>query len=320
MSEALIELKNVSKSFSLGRKKQNPALSQINLRIQKGETFGVVGESGCGKSTLARVIMGAHSQTSGQIYYKGKELCLKNHAQRKAFARQAQMIFQDPYMSLDPYMIVQDIIGENLEIHKSMEKNDCKKRVSELMEMTGLSQEHGNRYPCEFSGGQRQRIGIARALAVNPEFLICDEPTSALDISIKNQIINLLMDLKESFGLTYMFISHDLNIVRHISDRIAVMYEGRIVELGSAGELYEKPLHPYTKMLQQAVLPLVPDAGGSKASTDTIGEVAVMRDEKKGCAFANRCQKAWHLCRERLPEIKEITGGHYIACHLHSPQ
>lgn len=316
MMETLIELKRVSMSFSLGRKKQNAALKGINLIIKKGETLGLVGESGCGKSTLAHVIMGAYPQTKGKIYYKGQELKLKKHSQRKAFAKCTQMIFQNPYMSLDPCMTVEGIISENLEIHQCLDKGSRIKRVHELMAMTGLSKEYAKRYPREFSGGQRQRIGIARALAVNPEFLICDEPISALDISIRSQIVNLLIDLKEALGLTYLFISHDLNIVHHISDRIAVMYAGQIVELGNAQELYEMPLHPYTQMLQRAVLSPIPDSGKLGNDAGIAGEVAASSGEEKGCMFARRCDRASGLCRERLPELKECSKGHFIACFM----
>lgn len=316
MAEALIELKDVSKSFPLGRKKVNVALSQINLTIKKGEILGVVGESGCGKSTLARVIMGACFPTTGQVTYKGQDLRLKKHSQRKAFAKCAQMVFQDPYMSLDPCMTVETIIGENLEIHEELEKGDRIKRVYELMEMTGLSKEQAKRYPREFSGGQRQRIGIARALAVKPEFLICDEPISALDISIRSQIVNLLIDLKEVLGLTYLFISHDLNIVHHISDRIAVMYAGRIVELGNAQELYERPLHPYTRILWQAVLSPVVNSERRNSEVNITGEVKAAFGEEKGCLFAERCHNASGLCKEKLPELKEYSEGHFAACFM----
>lgn len=315
MTETLLELKNVSKSFSLGRKKKNMALSQINLAVARGEVLGIVGESGCGKSTLARVIMGVYPPTSGQVQYNGRELKLKSQGQRKAFARQAQMIFQDPYMSLDPHMTVETIIGENLEIHDYLNKEERKKRIYELMEMAGLSREQANRFPHEFSGGQRQRIGIARALAVEPEFIICDEPISALDISVRSQIINLLVELKESLGLTYLFISHDLNIIHHISDRIAVMYAGQIVELGDAQAVYEKSLHPYTQMLLEAVLIPVPDAERLHGGTGVIGETAAAWEHESGCPFAERCSRVHDLCREKNPELIEVAPGHLAACH-----
>lgn len=314
MNEVLIELKQVSKSFPLGRKKQNLALRQINLTIRKGETLGIVGESGCGKSTLAHVIMGAYPPTSGKIYFKGHELRLRNHGQRKAFAKCTQMIFQNPYMSLDPCMTVEAIVGENLEIHQNLEKDERIKKVYGLMAMTGLSTEYAKRYPREFSGGQRQRIGIARALAVSPEFLICDEPLSALDISIRSQIVNLLIDLKEALGLTYLFISHDLNIVHHISDRIAVMYAGQVVELGDARKLYERPRHPYTQMLHQAVLSHVPDLAESDSKSGVTGEVAVSSGEERGCLFAGRCNRTSKVCKEKMPELREHSEGHFTAC------
>lgn len=315
MTEALLELKNVSKYFVLGKKKQNAALSQINLTVAKGEVLGIVGESGCGKSTLAKVIMGVHKPSAGQVYYGGKELVLKSHSQRKNFAMHAQMIFQDPYMSLDPHMTVAQIIGENLEIHGNMNKEERKKRIDELLEMTGLSREFADHYPHEFSGGQRQRIGIARALALKPELIICDEPISALDISVRSQIINLLIDLKESQNLTYVFISHDLNIIHHISDRIAVMYAGRILELGDAQEVYERPQHPYTQMLLQAVLSPVPDKERLNHPTGIQGEAESVWKNESGCPFAERCPMVTGRCRDSAPILRETAGGHMAACH-----
>lgn len=315
MMETLLELKNVSKSFLLGKKKQNFALNQINLTIARGEVLGIVGESGCGKSTLARVIMGVYQPSAGQVYYEGRELKLKSHSQRKEFAMKAQMIFQDSYMSLDPHMTAEAIIGENLKIHCKQNKEERKKLIYERMEMMGLAREHASRFPHEFSGGQRQRIGIARALVVEPEFVICDEPTSALDISVRSQIINLLIDLKDSLGLTYLFISHDLNIIHHISDRIAVMYAGRIVELGDAHELFERPLHPYTQMLLQAELSPVPDKEKLNCETGIEGETAAVWENASGCPFAERCPRTCSLCMEENPALTEVAEGHLVACY-----
>lgn len=314
--ETLLELKNVSKSFSLGKNKCNFALSQINLTVARGEILGVVGESGCGKSTLAKVIMGVYKPSSGQLYYGSEKLKLTSHSQRKKFAKKAQMIFQDSYMSLDPRMTVETIIGENLEIHYKLSKYERKKQIHEQMEMIGLSREYANRFPHEFSGGQRQRIGIARALMMKPEFVICDEPTSALDISVRSQIINLLIDLKDSLGLTYLFISHDLNIVHHISDRIAVMYSGRIVELGDAKELYKKPLHPYTQILLQAVLSPIPDKESLNCETAVEGEPTTVSENEIGCHFAKRCPKMCSICLEKKPELVEVSVGRLVACHM----
>lgn len=314
MTETILELKNVSRSFLLGKKKINFALRQINLSIARGEVLGIVGESGCGKSTLARVIMGVYRPSEGQVYFGGRELNLKSLSQRKKFAKQAQMIFQDPYMSLDPFMTVESIIGENLEIHYKLSPEDRQKRVFEWMERTGLDRAYANRFPNEFSGGQRQRIGIARALVVEPELVICDEPVSALDISVRSQIINLLTDLKETLGLTYLFISHDLNIIHHISDRIAVMYAGRIVEIGNAHDIYERPFHPYTKMLLQAVLSPEPDQEILNCDTGIEGEVKVVWENESGCSFAERCPLMSGMCRKKNPELTEVEIGHFVAC------
>ena len=251
--DKLITLDHVSKHFHVGKGRNLVAVNDISLDIYKGETLGVVGESGCGKSTLGRVVMGIYPATSGKILYDGKEVNMKHTKDRYNYSRKAQIIFQDPYASLNPRMTVGSIIAEGMEIHKMYDKEKRTQRVYELLETVGLNREHANRFPHEFSGGQRQRIGIARALAVEPEFIVCDEPISALDVSIQSQIINLLKDLQEKNGFTYMFIAHDLNIVKYISDRIAVIHKGRIVELAEAEELFQHPFHPYTKSLLSAV-------------------------------------------------------------------
>ena len=315
MKEIMLELKNITKSFSLSKKQQHMAVNQVNLQIMQGEVLGLVGESGCGKSTLARVIMGVYSPTQGEVFYKDEPLQLKRQSQRKTFAKQAQMIFQDPYMSLDPHMTVESIIGENLEIHGMNSRNMRRKRVEELLELTGLSKEYASRFPHEFSGGQRQRIGIARALAMNPEFVICDEPISALDISIRSQIINLLISLKETLNLTYLFISHDLNIVRYISDRIAVMYAGRIVEIGEAKAIYEDPQHPYTKMLLDSVLVPLPDNERLEHVTPITGDTVGSATQIEGCPFAKRCPRVQEMCEKKNPILSEIEQEHFVACH-----
>lgn len=315
MKEIMLELKDISKSFSLSKKQKHIAVNHVNLQIMQGEVLGLVGESGCGKSTLARVIMGVYSPTQGEVLYKDEPLQLKRQSQRKAFAKQAQMIFQDPYMSLDPHMTVESIIGENLEIHGMNSRNMRRKRVEELLELTGLSKEYASRFPHEFSGGQRQRIGIARALAMNPEFVICDEPISALDISIRSQIINLLIRLKETLNLTYLFISHDLNIVRYISDRIAVMYAGRIVEIGQAKAIYEDPQHPYTKMLLDSVLVPLPDNERLEHVTSIMGDTAGNATQIEGCPFAKRCPRVQEMCEKKNAILSEIEQEHFVACH-----
>lgn len=314
--ETLLELKDISKSFSMGKRRKHLAVNHVSLSVREGEVLGLVGESGCGKSTLARVIMGVYPPTAGEVSYKGSKLELGRQSQRKSFAKQAQMIFQDPYMSLDPYMTVESIIGENLDIHGMADRNLRTKRVRELLELTGLSGEYATRFPHEFSGGQRQRIGIARALAVEPKLIICDEPISALDISIRSQIINLLIDLKKRLGLTYLFISHDLNIVQYISDRIAVMYAGQIVELGDAKEIHKRPLHPYTEMLLEAVLIPVPDKERLQRENKVVGEVTSNKDSSVGCPFAERCSKVQGICRKKNPELSERKKGHFAACHV----
>lgn len=317
--EKLLELNDVSKSFSLGRKHKNIAVNHVNLTIYKGETLGLVGESGCGKSTLARVIMGVYPSSEGEILFQGKKLELHRQSARKAFAQHTQMIFQDPYMSLDPYMTVESIIAENLKVHNMLDKDARTQKVYELLEMTGLSREHAGRFPHEFSGGQRQRINIARALVVQPNFIICDEPVSALDNSIQSQIINLLYKLKMELGLTYLFISHDLSMVRYISDRIAVMYAGRIVEIGNAEEVYKTPLHPYTQMLLCAVLTPNPKDGNIlEEEIDVQDESENILNCEKGCPFVKRCKVSTERCVKEMPKLFEYKQNHLVACYMTS--
>ncbi|MCC0651427.1 ABC transporter ATP-binding protein [Clostridioides sp. ES-S-0001-03] len=319
MMEKLLELNNVSKSFPLGRKRKNIAVNHVNLTIYKGETLGLVGESGCGKSTLARVIMGVYPSSEGEILFQGKKLELHRQSRRKAFAQHTQMIFQDPYMSLDPHMTVESIIAENLKVHGMLDKNTRTQKVYELLEMTGLLREHAGRFPHEFSGGQRQRISIARALVVQPDFIICDEPVSALDNSIQSQIINLLYKLKMELGLTYLFISHDLSMVRYISDRIAVMYTGRIVEIGNAEAVYNTPLHPYTQMLLRAVLTPNPNSRNIlHEEVDVQDEVKIFSNSEKGCPFVERCPVSAEYCRKEMPELFEHKQNHLVACYMAS--
>lgn len=316
MADTLLELKEISKYFPLGRRLQNRALNKVSLTVKKGETLGLVGESGCGKSTLAKIIMGVYPPSSGQVLYKDREVRLRTRAERKQFAAQVQMVFQDPYTSLDPYMTVESIVGENLDIHERRTKADRLERIYRLLEMTGLSEDHIKRFPHEFSGGQRQRIGIARALAVRPELIICDEPVSALDLSIQSQIINLLTDLKKEFGLTYLFISHDLNIVQYFSDRIAVMYAGKIMEVGKADEIYQHPVHPYTQMLLRAVLTPKPEQKRFLLEEESYKETEGGKEFPSGCPFLNRCPVAEELCRGSMPELEMIETEHLAACHM----
>jgi oligopeptide transport system ATP-binding protein len=292
------------------------AVDGLSFSIRKGETMGLVGESGCGKSTTGRAILQLHRPTSGTVQFEGVELTrLKGEPLRK-MRRQMQMIFQDPYASLNPRMTVGSIIGEPLEIHNLARGKEKQQRVEELLRVVGLNPYFANRYPHEFSGGQRQRIGIARALAVNPSFIVCDEPISALDVSIQAQIINLLEELQDEFGLTYLFIAHDLSVVRHISDRIAVMYLGKIVELADRLELYENPLHPYTKALLSAVP--IPDPAIERKRERIIltGDVPSPVAPPPGCRFHTRCPLADTICREQEPEFREVTPGHWAACHF----
>ena len=310
----LVKIDNVSKHFKVGGGILK-AVNGVSLEIKKGETLGLVGESGCGKSTLGRVVMGIYEPTEGKIIFNGKEVKVSNAKNRLAYAKKAQMIFQDPYASLNPRMTVESIIAEGMEIHGMYTPEKRKQRVHELLELVGLNKEHANRFPHEFSGGQRQRIGIARALAIEPEFLVCDEPISALDVSIQSQVINLLIDLQKKLGLTYLFIAHDLDIVKYISDRIAVMYLGHLVELGSSEEVYSHSLHPYSEALLSAVP--IPDPNLEKEKKRIIleGDVPSPIDLPAGCPFAGRCRYATEECRTTKPELVEAKPGHFVACH-----
>jgi oligopeptide transport system ATP-binding protein len=292
------------------------AVDGLSFSIRRGETLGLVGESGCGKSTTGRAILQLYRPTAGEVSFDGVELTrLKGEALRK-MRRKMQMIFQDPYASLNPRMTVGSIIGEPLDIHGLAKGKEKQQRVEELLRVVGLNPYFANRYPHEFSGGQRQRIGIARALAVNPSFIVCDEPISALDVSIQAQIINLLEELQDEFGLTYLFIAHDLSVVRHISDRIAVMYLGKIVEVADRLALYEQPLHPYTKALLSAVPIPDPLIERKRERIILTGDVPSPVNPPSGCHFHTRCPLADTICREQEPEFREVTPGHWAACHF----
>ena len=318
-NEVLLSLEDICKYFKVSGGTLK-AVDHVSFDIHKGETRGLVGESGCGKSTLGRVAMGIYGPTAGKLSYKGKTVDLHKRSDRFHYAKVAQIIFQDPYASLDPRMTVASIIEEGMVIHNMYDEKRRRERVYELLEMVGLNREHANRFPHEFSGGQRQRIGIARALAIEPEFIVCDEPISALDVSIQSQVINLLSDLQERLGLTYLFIAHDLNIVKYISDRIAVMYLGNVVELASSDELYKNTLHPYSQALLSAVPIPDPSAEAQKQRIIISGDVPSPINTPKGCNFAGRCPKVCDKCKESKPQLKEITPGHFVACHLVEPQ
>jgi len=314
----LLEVKNLKKHFISGilkNKKVLTAVDGISFVIYKGETFGLVGESGCGKTTIGRTIIRLYNPTEGEIFFDGDEIGQLSERELKPYRKKMQMIFQDPYASLNGRMTVTDIIAEGIDTHHLLEGDEKQERIYELLEKVGLKREHASRYPHEFSGGQRQRIGIARALAVNPELIICDEPISALDVSIQAQVVNMLEDLQDEFGLTYLFIAHDLSMVRHISDRIGVMYLGKMMEITTADELYENALHPYTKSLLSAIP--IPDPTSSIRDRRVIlkGDVGSPINPKPGCRFASRCRYAKPNCFTDTPELREIKEGHFASCH-----
>lgn len=316
--KALVEVRHLKEYFNInvGMFKSKPlkAVDDVSFSIRKGETLGLVGESGCGKTTVGRTLLHLYKPTSGEIIYDGKSV--KTREEIHAFRKKATMVFQDPYSSLNPRMTVADIIGEPLDIHKMYaNRKERHDRILELMDRVGLNSEHASRYAHEFSGGQRQRIGIARALALQPEFIVCDEPVSALDVSIQAQVINMFDELQEQMGLTYLFIAHDILVVRHISDRIAVMYLGKMVELADAKEIYEHPLHPYTKSLMSAVPQPDPKIARANKRIVLEGDIPSPLNAPSGSPFRTRCPYATEACAESMPDFKEVSSGHFVACH-----
>lgn len=315
MSENLIEVKNLCKYFPAGKKRTLKAVDNVSLTIAKGETLGLVGESGCGKTTCGRTILKLYPQTSGQIFFDGQEVSNIKGKALLNFKKRAQMIFQDPYSSLDPRMTIAEIISEGMTVHNHLSNQEKQEKVNELLGKVGLTEDYANRFAHELSGGQRQRIGIARALAVEPEFIVCDEPISALDVSIQAQIINLLIKLQKENHLTYLFISHDLSVVRHISDRVGIMYLGSMVELGSSQAIFGQPLHPYTKALISAIPEADPDSEKTRKRIPLEGEVPSPIDPPSGCKFRPRCAYATDKCAQEIPAWEEAAPGHFVACH-----
>ncbi|WP_010531599.1 oligopeptide/dipeptide ABC transporter ATP-binding protein [Lentibacillus jeotgali] len=318
MAEKILQLSNLTKHFNMRKGQVLQAVNDVTFHINKGETFGLVGESGCGKTTVGRTIMGLYDKTSGDVFYDDQNVHELDDKETFNFYRQMQMIFQDPYASLNPRSTVKEVISEPMDVHRLYpNKKEQLDRVIQLLEEVGLNRDHANRYPHEFSGGQRQRIGIARALALDPDFIIADEPISALDVSVQAQVVNLLKNLQEEKGLTFLFIAHDLSMVKQISDRIGVMYLGNLVELTSSDSLYENPLHPYTQALLSAIPIPDPDIEDTRERIILEGELPSPIDPPSGCVFRTRCPFAMDVCAEKRPGWLEVEKDHYVACHLY---
>ena len=313
MKEILLETQHLKKYFQT-RKGLLHAVDDVSLQFVKGETVGIVGESGCGKSTLGRTILNLIPKTSGQIFYEGQDIGAYDKKQMWEMRKKMQIIFQDPYSSLNPRMTVYDLVSAPLEVYGIGSAKERREMVISILHDVGLDQQYLNRFPHEFSGGQRQRIGIARALILNPEFVVCDEAVSALDVSVRAQVLNLMKKMQEKRGLTYLFISHDLSVVRHVSDRVAVMYLGSVVEVAEKRELYGHPLHPYTKALLSAIP--IPDANRKRQRIILEGDVPSAYNPPAGCKFHTRCPYATDRCRQEVPALKDVGGGHMAACHL----
>ena len=316
MSEYIVEAQNLCKYFKVGKNQILKAVDGVNIQLKKGETLGLVGESGCGKTTCGRTIVKLYEATGGRVLFEGKDISKLKGKELLAFRKDAQVIFQDPYASLDPRMTIGEIITEGMDVHLKLSEKEKEERVNDLLRKVGLNAEYANRFAHELSGGQRQRVGIARALAVEPKFIFCDEPISALDVSIQAQIVNLLIKLQKEMGLTYLFISHDLSMVKHISDRVGVMYLGSMVELASNHDLYDNPLHPYTQALISAIPEGDPDEEEGKKRVHLEGEVPSPINPPAGCRFKGRCKYAKDICGQEMPEFKELEPGHFVACHM----
>lgn len=315
VSEALIRVDALSKHFRLSRKDVLKAVDAVSFEIKKGETLGLVGESGCGKSTLGRTLVGLYEPTEGAVYYDGKKISQLSRRDRRAYCSNVQMIFQDPYASLNPRMTVSDIIAEGWDIQKKYLKEDRQEKINELLRVVGLNEEHAQRFPHEFSGGQRQRIGIARALSMDPEFIVCDEPISALDVSIQAQVMNLLIELQKKLGLTYLFIAHDLSMVKYISDKIMVMYLGSVMEYGDNDCISKAPKHPYTEALFSAAPIIDPKKERKRKQIILKDDIPSPIDLPSGCKFSTRCHKATERCVRETPELREIESKWFVACH-----
>lgn len=316
--DTLVEVRHLKKYFGINTgmfsSKPLKAVDDVSFSIRRGETLGLVGESGCGKTTVGRTLLHLYKPTDGEIWFDGKQIVTPKDIAE--YRKKTAMVFQDPYSSLNPRMTVADIIGEPLDVHKMYSSAaQRKERILELMGQVGLNSEHANRYAHEFSGGQRQRIGIARALAMKPAFVVCDEPVSALDVSIQAQVINMFDELQDKMGLTYLFIAHDLLVVRHISDRIAVMYLGKMVELADAGEIWGHPLHPYTRSLMSAIPLPDPKMARENRRITLTGDIPSPLNAPSGCPFRTRCPYATEVCAEVMPEFRDVGGGHLVACH-----
>ena len=315
-STPLFQVTDLCQYFNVGRGKVLKAVDHVHFTIYKGETLGLVGESGCGKSTTGRCLVKLYEPAAGTITYKGKDIFKYTREEEKAFRKNVQMIFQNPHSSLNPRMTVKDIIGSGMKLHGLATDKDVDQKVEAILKRVGLNRDHMSRFPHEFSGGQKQRIGIARALAVEPEFVICDEPISALDVSIQAQVLNMLKELQEEMGLTYLFIAHDISVVRHISHRIGVMYLGTMVELAESYELNRRPLHPYTQTLLSAVPVPDPEVSRSRQRIVLEGDIPSPMNPPSGCRFHTRCPYAMDKCKECVPKFKEYEKGHWVACHL----